>query len=380
MKLSYYSAILFFLFTFFIYSCSGDKAKQTVKNIIADEQSSDENLTASNEDNLIGGWEKLVMKDVKEDGKEVSYSLPLPESWNVFKDPGEPHFITGPNNLKIIVAFSNKYGYSHDPYMIQTLRQNGVEIQPLPDENQLFDKYILPGLQEMGIAMINYEELPEVDAPMRWYAENLFNPYNARVTAKSYGIDGIDSKGITGYLITVLRADEDSNMTSWYLQHFIMEADPQFLDAAKKTFVFALGNIRFNLDLLMRQNQIEAQRHNQNWAVFNNRMKANQLAFEQRQRDHINRVNGINEEMMNRYNSTDMTNERIHNRTIDAIRGEENVYNPNTGEMHKVEQGYNQYWMNNDGVYLATESPTYDPNLDENLNNMRWDGLQKVVN
>lgn len=382
MKVSFYSAFSFFLMSFFVYGCSGDKIKQAVKNMVADEQSDEESqISNNNEDRNMTDWEKLVMKDVSEGNTgEVTYTIPLPESWSVHTEPGASHFITGPGNLTIKGGGTELYQYTPDPYFRDLYTSTGAEMHPIPNTEQLFQNYIIPQLKEQGITFVDYEELPDVAVPSKWYAEQLFNPHGFKKLSYSYGINVKNPEGKDAYIITTFNVSEDQMLSTWYLMSYYINADPKTLNMAKKTFAFGLGNIRFNLEPIMRYNQAEAQKHNQSWAAFNSRMKSNQIAFEQRQRNHINMVNGVNDALMAGYNSSNATNERIHNRTIDAIREEDNVYNPSTGEMHKVEQGYNQYWMNSDGVYIATESPTYDPNLDENMNNMTWDQLQKAGN
>jgi len=51
---------------------------------------------------------------------------------------------------------------------------------------------------------------------------------------------------------------------------------------------------------------------------------------------------------------------------------------PGTGQTYKVQEGANQYWMNNDGQYIGTNLQGYNPNLDDNMNEMKWRALQEV--
>ena len=52
--------------------------------------------------------------------------------------------------------------------------------------------------------------------------------------------------------------------------------------------------------------------------------------------------------------------------------------NAETGQRYKVSSGSNQYWMNSNGEYIGTDRQDYNPNLDENMNNVKWQELNEV--
>ena len=128
----------------------------------------------------------------------------------------------------------------------------------------------------------------------------------------------------------------------------------------------------------MAYNKAEAQRIGQSWAAFNQKMAANQAAFEAQQRNHINKVNAVNDAIMSNWDSKNKAMDKNQEQFLDVIYERQNVQNSETGEKHKVEYGYNKYWMNSDGQYIATESPTYNPNADENMNQQKWQELNKI--
>jgi hypothetical protein len=63
---------------------------------------------------------------------------------------------------------------------------------------------------------------------------------------------------------------------------------------------------------------------------------------------------------------------------IDGIYEQTNVQNPETGQSYKVTAGANQYWMNNNGEYISTKLNDYNPNLDDNMNEVKWQQLKEV--
>ena len=59
--------------------------------------------------------------------------------------------------------------------------------------------------------------------------------------------------------------------------------------------------------------------------------------------------------------------------------GEQSVIsNVNTGEMYKVDAGYNNYWVNGDGKYFHTDNSNYDPRMDNSISNQQWERFEVV--
>ncbi|MCB0773157.1 MAG: hypothetical protein KDB93_07270, partial [Flavobacteriales bacterium] len=111
------------------------------------------------------------------------------------------------------------------------------------------------------------------------------------------------------------------------------------------------------------QAQQQQMQNQQSWAAHNQRMQANQAAFNAQQAAHNDMVNSVNNSIMGGYNSTMGSMDRMQNATINGIRGEQDAYNPYSGEAGKVQSGYDNYWMNRDGQYIGTNDVMYDPNM-----------------
>lgn len=157
-----------------------------------------------------------------------------------------------------------------------------------------------------------------------------------------------------------------------------LEAESGHYERAKKQLIFGIANAHYNPEPIMAHNKTEMQKTNQSWAAFNQRMAANQAAFQAQQRDFVNRSNAINEPIMNGWKERDAASDAAHERFVDVITERTHTVNTATGTQQKVESHYNQYWMNSEGKYISTNSHDYDPNLDERLNNQRWDKLKEV--
>lgn len=136
--------------------------------------------------------------------------------------------------------------------------------------------------------------------------------------------------------------------------------------------------MRYSLEPIAAYNRQEAQRVGQNWAAFNRRMAENQARFEVSQRDFVNRSQAVNDAIMGGWRSANASSDRRQEQTIDGIYERTHVVDPESGNQYKVTMHANQYWMNDRGEYISTEHETYDPNLDENMNEQRWRQLQKT--
>ena len=128
----------------------------------------------------------------------------------------------------------------------------------------------------------------------------------------------------------------------------------------------------------MAYNQEEAKRVGQSWAAHNERMIRNQAAFEASQRAHVNRSNAINEAIMTGWRERNAASDRNQEQFIDGIYERTNVVDPSTDQWYKVAAGANQYWMNSNGEYIGTDLQDYNPNLDENMNEIRWQELKEL--
>ena len=87
-----------------------------------------------------------------------------------------------------------------------------------------------------------------------------------------------------------------------------------------------------------------------------------EAVLDARQAAHRDMVNGVNNAIMGTWNSTNASMDRQQEATINGIRGEQNAWNPHTGQQGKVEAGYSNYWVNSDGQYFGTNDVMYDPN------------------
>lgn len=316
-------------------------------------------------------WQELVMHDIKDNKGVVSASIPLPASWQLNVNGVS---VSGPRNVRVADFAPQSFMMNYDPSLQYAYSQ--TPMRAMPGIAQLIQEDIVPFMAKKGYSFVKYDELPEISKLDKWYSDQLFKAMPTQSYVKAFGIDLLDKNNHPAFLILHINQSESQFMQSWYYWSSLLVADANVFEMAKKQLIFGLSNMRYNLEPIMTYNREEAQRVGQSWAAFNQRMANNQAAFEAQQRNHINKTNAINDAIMSSWNEKNKSMDKNQEQFIDNIYERQNVQNTETGENYKVESGYNKYWMNSDGEYIATQKQDYNPNADENMNRQNWQELK----
>lgn len=369
----------FFAFAFIVCSCGSGDTKSQEKNAVYDEITGEiidegENYSENQkpEENF---WQPIVMHEVKDQKGVVWASYPLPENWTL----NNPEFVAaGPDNIRVRSFPLQNFTKNLDPsmdYIYSQMPQRGM-----PDIAQLIQEDVYPWTQQNGYTILKHYELPAVGKMDAWYSDQLYKAMPSQQVVKAFGIDIKDKNGNPALMILHLSNTRSTGLEMWNYRVEMLESDPNAYELAKKQYIFALENVRYNLEPIMDYNKQEMQRVGQNWAAFNKRMADNQRAFEASQRAHINKTNAVNDAIMAGWRSSNEVSDRMQEQRVDAIYERQTVQNPETGEITKIDNGYgyNRYWMNSNGDYIATEYQNYDPNTDANMNRTNWQELNKV--
>lgn len=320
-----------------------------------------------------GNWQRLVMKQFKDNNGQLLCEMPFPASWNVPTTHGqnEPS-ITGPNGVKVFDYPMQMFSYSNDPFY-----QIGQQ-RALPSIEQLIEQDIKPSAASKGLQLVKTYEIPEIAKLDKWYKEQLYSAVPTQSDAKAIGTEWVTADGKPCFILVRLVVSGDNKLQQWYYLASSLQADKEHFEAARKQYVFSLAATRYAMEPIAQYNRQEAERCGKSWAAHNARMAQNWANFEAHQRAHVNKTNAINDAIMSGYNSRMSSMDKNQEMFVDAIREETKVQNTSTGGTYKVESHYNNYWMNSNGEYISTNQSTYNPNLDENLNNQKWDELKKV--
>lgn len=358
-------------------ACGGSENDTSANSeeFIATAEENESSDNANGERNSKGNyWQKMVMLDVRDNNGTIQYWQPLPANWKFHTHSSDGVSLTGPNGIKVtdfplqsfMVDYTGNGMYS------------GMQMRAMPSIDDLIQQDLIPSASQRGLQYVRHYELPDVSRMNQWYADQLYSVGPTTKFNKAYGIDWKDAAGRDVFAILHVSSTKGQYSEMWNYRASLLEADPSAFAIAKKQYIFSLANMRYNLEPIMAYNQAEAQRIGQSWAAFNRRMAANQAAFEASQRAHINKTNAINDAIMSKWRSSNAASDKNQEQFIDYVYENQNVVNEETGQKYKVQQGYNQYWMNNDGEYIGTPSNTYNPNLDDNLNEQNWQRLKQT--
>lgn len=325
-------------------------------------------------------WEQLVMQPFHDDKGQVMVELPMPATWKIAKAAkrGEPT-IVGPHNVKVIDFPLQSFIYTHNPQLQGTYRQAGQRLRSMPKWEEILQQDIVPWATGQGLTLLRSYEIPEITRIDKWYNDQLYKAVPMKTHVVAYGVDWTHTEtGHRFFMVVHLVGSATAELQTWYYYYSGLQAEKAHFDTARKQLIFALANARYNLSQIADYNRAEAEKAGKSWAAHNDRMARNQAAFEASQRAFVNRSTAAHDSLMRTWNEKNAATDRAHERFIDTITERQNVVNPTTGTRYKVESGPNQYWMNSSGEYISTDNPSYDPNLDKNLNHHNWQELKKT--
>jgi len=326
-----------------------------------------------------GYWEKLTMQPFLDAQGTVFVEMPLPSTWKVIRNPqqGQPA-IVGPNGTKVFFFPNRSFVFPNDRSLRQTYLRTGQPMRAMPGIGPLVQQDLVPWCANMGLRFIRHYEIPELTKIDQWYQDQLFQAVPGPTKRTVIGSDWENANGDPHFMLTHLTVGDTAAVQVWGYNCTGLQAEKSHFKSAKQQLIFALANARYNPQQIMAFNQSEAQKAGKSWAEFNQRMAANQAAFEAQQRAHVNRSNAINDAIMSGWRERNAASDKAHGQFIDTINEKTNVVDPSTGQRFKVDSGSNNYWMNRDGKYIGTDKPAYDPNLDEGLNQQNWQKLENA--
>ncbi|CAN5585387.1 hypothetical protein BH11BAC1_BH11BAC1_12630 [soil metagenome] len=326
-----------------------------------------------------GNWQRLVMHQFRNASGEVTSEMPFPADWkmNTGNSKGEPTFI-GPHDLKITDYPLQNFMYTNDPHMQQMYYRGGQQLRAMPGIEQMIQQDFIPQCSAQGLQFVRYYEIEEVTKIDKWYNDQLYKAVPSQMEFAAIGTDWKNADGDPYFLIIHFSMSTTAELQMWGYWSTGLEAEKSYFSMAQKQLLFGLANAHYLLEPIMVYNRREAEKAGQSWAAFNQRMAQNQAAFESNQRAHVNRTNAINDAIMSGWNERNAASDKQQERTIDGIYERTNAVDASTGQRYKVSAGSNQYWMNSNGEYIGSNQADYNPNLDDNMNNVKWQELNEV--
>lgn len=308
--------------------------------------------------------DKIIMHTVMnpKTGQPSMY-VPLPSSWKFIKGAafGQPS-ITGPHGLTSIAYPPQNYIYANNDMTNQTFQSTGVQVMAPVGIKNILNQLIIPQGQQMGMTLLNQYPLPEVAAKDREYSEKLNGGNSPQDIFQAVGTDWQDGEGNKALVVLHYSEKRSNSVINWSYNASMLKAQQANFEQAKQQYVFAMSNMVFD------QNDVNA---------FQNELAGKIKA----QEDHARAMRDIYSKGSSKRLADDAaTNEHIRNSTkegnefrehnIDVLQQQRNnalndvnvVVSPFDGKEYQVESGNKTYWINDEGKYIKSDNPNFDPN------------------
>lgn len=328
---------------------------------------------------------------IKDKDGTPSFDTLVPTSWQIKQDKKGENYTVGPDNLLIKTIKTGTFSYNKDPEMRRMAEQAGIDSgRALPKIHQLIQEDLTPVFAAKGYKVVDFIEMPEQAKPIQEFMNQLVDFYtidNSKYdkTVRFYGINLSNSQGKPAFASILLSVMENSGLQIWQYASTLLEVDAQTFDKAREQLLYSTANskarpenIEKNNQMIMANNQRDMAAIQQSNANFQAKEAARWRQFNEHQRAHSERVNNFYDNSMTNFRERMDAMDANQRSFINTIREEQDMLNPHTGESMKVEAGHENYWYNpyNNQV-MPSDSSTYDPNLDPNVNQHDWQLLQK---
>ncbi len=355
---------VFFLVVALTISCQSSKSEkidpvtgQVVKDSSGDAKSQEENA-------------ELIPHPMTDNKGQVMLMMTLPANWKLHSEPGKAA-MTGPNGIFVYNLPMKNFMYSTNAMMADIYRQNGGKLRTPLTAEQVIRQDFVPVAQREGSKLIAITQAPQIAKANGAIQGMMYQIGTPNVRYDAAIADFQDSKGNPYSIVVHVSHNSVNDMTMWNYYGQGLDAPREVYASAKSTLVNGLASLQYNPRYFDQFNRNEMTRESQSWAAHNQRMAANQRNFDAQQAAHRQKTESINASIMASYDARNASSDRQHNRFVNYIKGEETVKNPD-GQRYQVQSGADHYWMNQDGDYIGTNDPNYDPNRNQGTVNQTW--------
>jgi len=310
---------------------------------------------------------------------QVIHFMPVADGWQVQgpKGSGQP-YLTGPQGIRVSSLPAENYYYDCSPQHAQILQQQGQAVVPPVALSRILQESLAPQIQQMGGRLLRQYAVPQVLATDRSLNELV-------VQANGFQFQGVDllatewesrdgSRSLI--LLSQLQIRSRKGFAMWQLSIEELEAPAATFEQAVQTYLAMLAKRQVDRQAVLAQGQARRRQHEakmaQDQAVWNERsrssaiahnqrMAANQAAFDATQATHRETVNAISQGSMNGYWSRSAASDRMQHNTVNMVREEQTMVNPYTGQPVQVQQGYRRTFVDPDGNYYQTDDMFFQP-------------------
>jgi hypothetical protein len=301
---------------------------------------------------------------------QAIYQIEFPASWQVDQAQG---IITGPGSLEIRHYKGVSNVYTNDPFMQQSYAAAGKRVMPPLGAQGVLQQDLQQKASQMGMSFIKAYPMPTLAQKDRAYSDQLVSYGNPQKNFEVLASEWNTKDGKKVMVLLHYFEQASAGLVIWGYTTTALGANADAFETAKAQYIRALEGKQFNQQAIASYNQRESAALSQRDQQFQARMRNNQANFQATQRAYTESQNAINQSQMDIYRSQSESFDRGNQQIMNSIHDEQTMYNPANGETYQVEGYYDNYWMNGDGQYIGTDDQFYNPNMDQNMNNMNWE-------
>ena len=309
----------------------------------------------------------------------VSMTVPIPKDWTI-DDGTDGVAATGPGGIRVLPQRLVATNYdATDPFVVRTLRQLGQPVVSLVSAERYLTQTIAPQLERRGYTSVDTYPYP-VGSDL-WRRMVAGTPM-AALEYEAVGSDWRLPDGTMANVSVVLAVRRTGAFAQWLVFVDEMQAPAARFEQAKAVLRHSAENTRFNprwQQAHAAEREESRRRDDAHWAAENARgqaaHRARMSALEATGRSAGQAAKTYGDILDISHEGYLKRGDLVsagQSRTVDAIAEVDVVSNPGTGERYRVDAGAKHYWINDDGRYLGTDDPLYDPRTDGRVNDERW--------
>lgn len=328
------------------------------------------------------------------DGKTglVVFEKKYPSDWDILSQPTYnldsdfPTFLYLMQNKNGMKAYNSpiyQYVAFQNPQYAEVMRGYGVTNErSLISPMAFIENEIKPIMERQGFKFKSQREFPEVIAYIQEQKKILGVQNVDFIAFSTEWINDRNIKALVTFNQMVLNYDpaltggEAMKIWSYQMGYFFAPANTYETDL--KVALNADLNRIESKNWQKYQSQVNNYRQQQRNIEHQNRMRNQQVQFDQHQRSMNERyaANDANharfiDNLRGTSTTSGYSSDPSHNNFIDMIREEQNV--SLNGKTFKVNAGADNYWMNSDGKYIPSNDQFYNPNRDPVYDSQQWD-------
>lgn len=325
--------------------------------------------------------EEIIMHTVMNSKTgEPSMYIPYPSNWKFIKGAsfGEPS-LKGPNDLTLTFYQPQLYFYTNNSSMNNAYQSGGVQVMaPVGIEN-VVNQQVIPQLKKMGMTLLNQYSMPDVAAKDKEYARKLLgsSPQDVFYTIGTEWKDNQGNKALV--LLHYFEMISEASINWGYNTEMLKVQEANF-DQAKEHYVYGAVKRVFNQnEINALNNELASKLKSQNdhaeaMRKINSKGSSERLAMDAAANEYIRNSNKATNE--NKAHNIDVVQQQTNN----ALNDVNVVVSPFDGKEFQVESGHKTYWINNEGKYIKSDDPLFDPNKYETQPGVWQKAPKKVFN